>query len=112
MRQAPVVIYPAIRRSNAGLAANPSYSAEVIDCCLRESLCIYDTLQKGRGEATIVPLSALSTRAGGRYLIECFGDQYRDYMKRVGSFLPKLPAVPRFKKADGPGERKGGAIDS
>jgi protein-S-isoprenylcysteine O-methyltransferase Ste14 len=37
-------------------------------------------------------LLALRTRTEERYLIERFGDQYRDYMKRVGRFLPKLPA--------------------
>jgi protein-S-isoprenylcysteine O-methyltransferase Ste14 len=36
-------------------------------------------------------LLALRTRTEERYLIERFGDQYRDYMKRVGRFLPKLP---------------------
>jgi protein-S-isoprenylcysteine O-methyltransferase Ste14 len=37
-------------------------------------------------------LLALRSRTEERYLIERFGDQYRDYMKRVGRFLPKLPA--------------------
>jgi protein-S-isoprenylcysteine O-methyltransferase Ste14 len=37
-------------------------------------------------------LLALRTRTEERYLIERFGDQYRDYMKRVGRFLPKPPA--------------------
>jgi protein-S-isoprenylcysteine O-methyltransferase Ste14 len=36
-------------------------------------------------------LLALRTRTEERYLIERFSDQYRDYMKRVGRFLPKLP---------------------
>lgn len=35
-------------------------------------------------------LLALRTRIEERYLIERFGDQYRDYMKRVGRFIPKL----------------------
>jgi protein-S-isoprenylcysteine O-methyltransferase Ste14 len=35
---------------------------------------------------------ALRTRIEERYLIERFGDQYRDYMKRVGRYLPKPPA--------------------
>jgi protein-S-isoprenylcysteine O-methyltransferase Ste14 len=34
-------------------------------------------------------LLALRTRIEERYLIERFGDPYRDYMKRVGRFLPK-----------------------
>jgi protein-S-isoprenylcysteine O-methyltransferase Ste14 len=34
-------------------------------------------------------LLALRTRTEEKYLIERFGDQYRDYMKRVGRFLPK-----------------------
>src|SRR3954452_21457921 len=37
-------------------------------------------------------LLALRTRKEEQYLIERFGDQYRSYMKRVGRFLPKLPA--------------------
>jgi protein-S-isoprenylcysteine O-methyltransferase Ste14 len=37
-------------------------------------------------------LLALRTRIEERYLIERFGDQYRDYMKRVGRYLPKPPA--------------------
>jgi protein-S-isoprenylcysteine O-methyltransferase Ste14 len=36
-------------------------------------------------------LLALRTRTEERYLIERFGDQYRNYMQRVGRFLPKLP---------------------
>jgi protein-S-isoprenylcysteine O-methyltransferase Ste14 len=35
-------------------------------------------------------LLALRTRTEERYLIERFGNQYRDYMKRVGRFFPKL----------------------
>jgi protein-S-isoprenylcysteine O-methyltransferase Ste14 len=35
---------------------------------------------------------ALRTRTEEKYLIERFGDQYGDYMKRVGRFLPKPPA--------------------
>jgi protein-S-isoprenylcysteine O-methyltransferase Ste14 len=36
-------------------------------------------------------LLALRTRTEERYLVERFGDQYRDYMKRVGRFFPKRP---------------------
>ncbi len=35
-------------------------------------------------------LLALRTQTEERYLIERFGNQYRDYMKRVGRFFPKL----------------------
>jgi protein-S-isoprenylcysteine O-methyltransferase Ste14 len=35
-------------------------------------------------------LLALRTRTEERYLIERYGNQYRDYMKRVGRFFPKL----------------------
>jgi len=35
---------------------------------------------------------ALRTRTEERYLIERFGDRYRDYMKRVGRFFPKVGA--------------------
>ncbi len=35
-------------------------------------------------------LFALRTQTEERYLIERFGDHYRDYMKRVGRFFPKL----------------------
>jgi len=42
--------------------------------------------------ATMVfTLMALRTRIEEKYLIERFGDQYRDYMKRVGRFVPRLP---------------------
>jgi protein-S-isoprenylcysteine O-methyltransferase Ste14 len=34
-------------------------------------------------------LLALRTKTEERHLIERFGDQYRDYMARVGRFLPK-----------------------
>jgi protein-S-isoprenylcysteine O-methyltransferase Ste14 len=36
-------------------------------------------------------LLALRTRTEEKYLIERFGDQYRNYMKRVGRFFPKPP---------------------
>jgi protein-S-isoprenylcysteine O-methyltransferase Ste14 len=35
-------------------------------------------------------LLALRTRTEEKYLIDRFGDQYRDYMKRVGRFVPRL----------------------
>jgi len=34
-------------------------------------------------------LLALRTKIEERYLLERFGNQYRDYMARVGRFLPK-----------------------
>jgi protein-S-isoprenylcysteine O-methyltransferase Ste14 len=37
----------------------------------------------------VFALLALRTRTEERYLIERFGDPYRDYMKRVGRFWPK-----------------------
>ncbi len=39
----------------------------------------------------VFTLFALRTRAEEKYLIERFGNQYRDYMERVGRFFPKLP---------------------
>lgn len=36
-------------------------------------------------------LLALRTRTEEKYLIDRFGNQYRDYMERVGRFFPKLP---------------------
>jgi protein-S-isoprenylcysteine O-methyltransferase Ste14 len=36
-------------------------------------------------------LLALRTRTEERYLIERFGDRYRNYMERVGRFFPKWP---------------------
>jgi len=38
----------------------------------------------------VFTLLALRTRTEEKYLIERFGDQYRDYMTRVGRFLPRL----------------------
>jgi protein-S-isoprenylcysteine O-methyltransferase Ste14 len=35
-------------------------------------------------------LFALRTRTEEKYLVERFGDQYRNYMERVGRFFPKL----------------------
>ncbi len=39
----------------------------------------------------VFTLFALRTRTEEKYLIERFGNQYRDYMARVGRFFPKLP---------------------
>jgi len=36
-------------------------------------------------------LLALRTRTEEKYLIDRFGNRYRDYMKRVGRFFPKSP---------------------
>jgi len=38
----------------------------------------------------IFAMFAIRTRIEERYLIERFGDQYRDYMERVGPFFPGL----------------------
>jgi protein-S-isoprenylcysteine O-methyltransferase Ste14 len=42
-------------------------------------------------------LLARRTKTEEKYLIEKFGDQYRDYMTRVGRFLPKLRSGARGK---------------
>jgi protein-S-isoprenylcysteine O-methyltransferase Ste14 len=39
----------------------------------------------------VFALLAVRTRTEEKYLIERFGDQYREYMERVGRFLPKWP---------------------
>ncbi len=39
---------------------------------------------------TLFTLLAIRTRKEERYLIERFGDAYRDYMQRVGRFLPRV----------------------
>lgn len=44
------------------------------------------------GGSLVFSLLALRTRTEEKYLIERFGDQYRDYMQRVGRFFPKPPA--------------------
>jgi protein-S-isoprenylcysteine O-methyltransferase Ste14 len=38
----------------------------------------------------VFTLLALRTRTEEKHLIDRFGDQYRDYMKRVGRFVPRL----------------------
>jgi protein-S-isoprenylcysteine O-methyltransferase Ste14 len=40
--------------------------------------------------AVMFLILARRTRIEERYLIERFGDAYRDYMQRVGSFFPRL----------------------
>jgi protein-S-isoprenylcysteine O-methyltransferase Ste14 len=40
--------------------------------------------------AVIFTILAIRTRTEEKYLIERFGDQYRNYMKRVGRFFPRL----------------------
>ncbi len=42
--------------------------------------------------SVVFALFALRTRTEEKYLVERFGNQYRDYMGRVGRFFPKLPA--------------------
>ena len=37
-----------------------------------------------------IPGYYLSSKREEEYLIERFGDQYREYMKRVGAFIPRL----------------------
>jgi protein-S-isoprenylcysteine O-methyltransferase Ste14 len=39
----------------------------------------------------VFALLAVRTRTEEKYLIERFGNQYREYMERVGCFLPKWP---------------------
>jgi protein-S-isoprenylcysteine O-methyltransferase Ste14 len=40
----------------------------------------------------VFTLFALRTRTEEKYLIDRFGDQYRDYMNRVGRFFPRRSA--------------------
>jgi protein-S-isoprenylcysteine O-methyltransferase Ste14 len=42
------------------------------------------------GGSAVFTLFALRTRTEEKFLIERFGDQYRDYMERVGRFFPKV----------------------
>ena len=42
------------------------------------------------GASLVFTLMALRTRIEERFLIEHFGDRYREYMMRVGRFLPRL----------------------
>ena len=42
------------------------------------------------GFGLVFTLMAIRTRIEERYLIERFGDRYREYMARVGRFLPRL----------------------
>jgi protein-S-isoprenylcysteine O-methyltransferase Ste14 len=44
------------------------------------------------GASLVFTLFALRTRTEEKYLIERFGNQYRDYMARVGRFFPTLRA--------------------
>ena len=44
------------------------------------------------GALLIFTLLAIRTKTEERFLLERFGDQYRDYMSRVGRFFPKLSA--------------------
>jgi protein-S-isoprenylcysteine O-methyltransferase Ste14 len=45
------------------------------------------------GAGAVFTLLALRTRTEEKYLIERFGNQYRDYMERVGRFFPKLRVI-------------------
>jgi len=42
------------------------------------------------GASVVFSILAIRTRAEEHYLIARFGDRYRNYMTRVGRFLPRL----------------------
>jgi len=69
---------------------NPMYCG-ALGVALSLGLALGTWLVPAAGTAMFM-LFALRTRIEEKYLIERFGDQYRDYMQRVGRFFPKLPA--------------------
>jgi len=68
---------------------NPMYCG-VLGMALSIGLALGTWLLPVAGTVVFV-LFVLRTRTEEKYLIERFGDQYRDYMQRVGRFFPKLP---------------------
>jgi protein-S-isoprenylcysteine O-methyltransferase Ste14 len=67
---------------------NPMYTG-VLMAAMSLGLALGTWLLPVAGSA-VFALLALRTRTEEKYLIERFGNQYRDYMKRVGRFFPKL----------------------
>lgn len=47
----------------------------------------------GAGSLVCFVIMAFRTRKEERHLIERFGDDYRDYMRRTGRFLPRLSSL-------------------
>lgn len=50
----------------------------------------------------VFALFVVRTTTEERYLIERFGETYRDYMRRVGAFFPKVTRSERVKSAANP----------
>jgi protein-S-isoprenylcysteine O-methyltransferase Ste14 len=67
---------------------NPMYSG-VLTAAISLGLAL-GTWLVPLGGAVFFALVALRTRTEEKYLVERFGDQYREYMNRVGRFFPKL----------------------
>jgi protein-S-isoprenylcysteine O-methyltransferase Ste14 len=69
---------------------NPMYTG-VLMASISLGLALGTWLLPMAGTA-VFTLFALRTRTEEKYLIDRFGDQYRDYMNRVGRFFPRRPA--------------------
>jgi protein-S-isoprenylcysteine O-methyltransferase Ste14 len=73
-----------------GFVRNPMYTG-VLMAAISLGFALGTWLLPAAG-CVVFTLFALRTQIEEKYLIERFGDQYRDYMRRVGRFFPRLPA--------------------
>jgi protein-S-isoprenylcysteine O-methyltransferase Ste14 len=77
-----------VRHGPYRFVRNPMYTG-VLAAAISLGFALGTWLIPAAGTA-VFTLFVLRTRIEENFLVERFGDQYRDYMQRVGRFFPKL----------------------
>jgi protein-S-isoprenylcysteine O-methyltransferase Ste14 len=77
-----------ITRGIYGVIRHPMYASQWL-WVIAQALLLQNWLAGGVGLATFVPFYFLRVRAEEKLMLDTFGDQYRDYMSKVGGVIPK-----------------------
>jgi protein-S-isoprenylcysteine O-methyltransferase Ste14 len=78
-----------VTRGIYGLIRHPMYASQFV-WVIAQPLLLQNWIAGWLDLVIFVPFYLLRARAEEAMMLDTFGDQYRDYMQRVGAIVPKL----------------------